>query len=257
MRKLQTHTIGSFLLGFVILASGCGPKYPACKKDEDCNKDKPRNEYCVNQMCQQCRGDQDCTRGQECKAGACTAIENWCEDDSTCPPNTACIDNRCRACTSDAECGEGGKCKQGRCLRKGRCDTEEDCAENQVCENGYCVAAVKPAEAPPKECVLDQVFFDFNEYVLTTEATDIIDKNVTCAKQIGRPVQLVGHADPRGTEEYNMALSERRAQSVRDRLIRLGVDKKKLSTLPKGELEATGTDESGWAHDRRVDFNWK
>ena len=45
-----------------------------------------------------------------------------------------------------------------------------------------------------------------------------------------------------------MALSERRAMSARDRLTRLGLDSHKLKTLPKGELEATGTDEAGWAH---------
>ena len=68
---------------------------------------------------------------------------------------------------------------------------------------------------------------------------------------------LVGHTDPRGTQEYNLALSERRAQSVRDHLGRLGVDGTKLSVLPRGSLDAKGTDEPSWAQDRRVDFTWQ
>jgi peptidoglycan-associated lipoprotein len=92
--------------------------------------------------------------------------------------------------------------------------------------------------------------------VLTTEATDILDKDMACIKRVGRNVQLIGRTDNRGTEEYNLALSERRAQSVKKRLQQLGADGGQLRTLPKGELEATGKDEAGWANDRRVDFEW-
>ena len=52
---------------------------------------------------------------------------------------------------------------------------------------------------------------------------------------------LVGHTDPRGTQEYNLALSERRAQSVRDHLGRLGIDGSKMTVLPRGALDAKGT----------------
>ena len=51
--------------------------------------------------------------------------------------------------------------------------------------------------------------------------------------------------------------SEKRAQSVRDHLGRLGVDGTKVSVLPRGSLDAKGTDEPSWAQDRRVDFSWK
>ena len=69
--------------------------------------------------------------------------------------------------------------------------------------------------------------------------------------------QMIGHTDPRGTQEYNLALSEKRAQSVRDHLGRLGVEGNQLSVLPRGSLDAKGTDEPSWAQDRRVDFAWK
>lgn len=70
----------------------------------------------------------------------------------------------------------------------------------------------------------------------------------------GRNVQLTGRADPRGTDEYNLGLGTRRAESVRSYLQRLGVPGGQLSATTRGELDASGTDESGWQRDRRVDL---
>ena len=73
----------------------------------------------------------------------------------------------------------------------------------------------------------------------------------------GRGVFLNGHTDPRGTEEYNIALSERRAQTVADYLARLGIDPARFRVVPRGETQATGTSESGWSRDRRVEIEWQ
>jgi peptidoglycan-associated lipoprotein len=246
-----------FLLG--MLAAGCGAKYPACNNDEDCNKDQPRGEFCVNQRCQKCRTDKDCPEGSHCNGGRCDPIPGWCKDDSSCAGGI-CINNQCQACNDDGQCGVGGKCRQGKCYKPGQalpCATDNDCPEGQDCKNGLCtqtVALPNPNFKGP--CALAPVYFDFNESTLTNESTQAIDTNFACIQKAGRGAILVGRSDPRGTEEYNLALAERRAQSVRDRLIRLGADTGKLRTLPKGELEATGKDEAGWAQDRRVDFEW-
>jgi peptidoglycan-associated lipoprotein len=101
------------------------------------------------------------------------------------------------------------------------------------------------------------VFFDFNESALTTDATALLAKNAECLKKAAHPVTLVGHTDPRGTQEYNLALSEQRAQSTRDHLGRLGVEGTQMTILPRGALDAKGTDEPSWAQDRRVDFTWR
>ena len=85
----------------------------------------------------------------------------------------------------------------------------------------------------------------------------MLARDAECIKKVNRPAQLIGHTDPRGTQEYNLALSEKRAQSVRDHLGRLGVDGTHISVLPRGSLDAKGTDEPSWAQDRRVDFAWK
>jgi peptidoglycan-associated lipoprotein len=68
-----------------------------------------------------------------------------------------------------------------------------------------------------------------------------------------RNLLLVGHADPRGEEDYNLALGGRRANSVRDAMRKLGVASGRFQLTSRGALEAKGTDEATWAEDRRVD----
>jgi peptidoglycan-associated lipoprotein len=239
--------------------AGCRPNYPACDGDEDCNRDEKRTvkEYCVNKLCQQCRDEKDCKAGQRCNKGRCDAIPGWCADDGGCSDGQVCREHACQACTGDAQCGEGGHCKQGRCIRKGGCQSDDDCAQSEDCKAGRCVPAAPRKASQDAPCHLQSVLFDFNESVLSLEATAAIDANAACINKVGRAVQIIGRSDPRGTEEYNLALSERRALSVKERLQRLGVDVGKLRTLPRGELDATGKDEAGWAQDRRVDFEWQ
>jgi peptidoglycan-associated lipoprotein len=70
----------------------------------------------------------------------------------------------------------------------------------------------------------------------------------------GRSMRLVGHADPRGNEEYNMALGGRRADNVASAIGSAGMDNARMSTSSRGKMDATGTDEDSWAKDRRVDI---
>jgi peptidoglycan-associated lipoprotein len=69
----------------------------------------------------------------------------------------------------------------------------------------------------------------------------------------GRAMRLIGHADLRGPSEYNMALGQRRADSVEGYVDRRGVQRGRVATTSRGAMDATGQDEAGWAHDRRVD----
>lgn len=249
-----------FLLGLLAAAAAailavpsCTPDYPSCETDKNCH-DK---EFCVARKCQQCRDSKDCAAGKTCNAGKCDPIPGYCANKAACPAGQECIANRCKACTSNRECPSGTYCVGGACSAKKPCKVENDCAQNEDCVGGFCVTERAVPPPPPKECTLEAVFFDFNESALTTEATSRLAQNADCLKKVNRPSTLVGHTDPRGTQEYNLALSERRAQSVRDHLGRLGVDGTKLTILPRGSLDAKGTDEPGWAQDRRVDFNWR
>ena len=69
----------------------------------------------------------------------------------------------------------------------------------------------------------------------------------------GKTMRLVGHADPRGDEEYNMVLGGRRADNVKNAIVDAGLSSSKIATTSRGEMDATGTDEAGWEKDRRVD----
>ncbi|MGA3119885.1 MAG: OmpA family protein [Polyangiaceae bacterium] len=69
----------------------------------------------------------------------------------------------------------------------------------------------------------------------------------------GRSMKLVGHADPRGATGYNMSLGQSRADGVEGYLGKRGLAQAKVETTSRGAIDATGTDEAGWEHDRRVD----
>jgi peptidoglycan-associated lipoprotein len=239
-------------LALCALGAGCGPKYPNCNGDKDCKE----KEFCVSGKCQQCRpNEKDCKAGEECVLGACKPIAGYCTEHAQCPKDQSCIDNRCKPCVADSQCGEG-KCHQGRCLPTKSCVKDDDCAQDEDCVKGRCVSAKKSAAPPPAQCALEAVYFDFNESALTTSTTEVLQKDASCLKQVDRKVALEGHADPRGTEEYNLALSERRAISVKQYLVNLGANASRMRTIPKGKTEAKGTDEAGWSRDRRVELTW-
>jgi peptidoglycan-associated lipoprotein len=233
MRRYPSLAVGGlFVLALSLSLVGCKPTYPKCDTDKDCRE----KEYCVNQQCQQCRDSRDCKEGEVCQSGRCELAPK-CTDDSQCPANQSCIDGKCKPCASDDQCGTGGKCERGRCKRASATDT----------------TGGGTTTGGAGDCTLEPIYFDFNESALSTEATAAIDRVADCLKKSSKSVSLVGHTDPRGTEEYNLALSEKRAQAVKERLSRIGVDGSRLRTVPKGEIDATGTDESGWSKDRRVD----
>jgi peptidoglycan-associated lipoprotein len=106
------------------------------------------------------------------------------------------------------------------------------------------------ADAAPK--------FDFDKSDLRSEEHGLLQEVATCVTTgplKGRPLNLVGRADPRGEVEYNFLLGESRAGSVSSALMQLGVDSSQLSTTSRGKLDAIGTDEVGWQRDRRVDID--
>ncbi len=98
--------------------------------------------------------------------------------------------------------------------------------------------------------------FDFDSSNLSSaekEVLDLVAKCLTSGPLQGKGVRLIGRADPRGEQEYNMDLGENRATSVRKYLTGLGVAGARMAITSRGALDATGTDEAGWFKDRRVD----
>ncbi len=112
-------------------------------------------------------------------------------------------------------------------------------------------------EAPAALPELQRIFFDFDQYVLTEEARQTLADNATYMKaKSGVEVKIEGHCDERGTDEYNLALGERRAQAAKNYLVSLGVDADRLSIISYGEevpLDPAST-EAAWAKNRRAEF---
>ncbi|GAA5315281.1 MAG: hypothetical protein AseanaTS_04860 [Candidatus Pelagadaptatus aseana] len=100
---------------------------------------------------------------------------------------------------------------------------------------------------------LDTVFyFDFDQSVLKPEARAALTAHAAQLKASPRSVRLEGHADERGTREYNMALGERRAKAVRDFLVLQGVDSSNLETISYGEERLASS--SSHEMNRRVEL---
>lgn len=101
-----------------------------------------------------------------------------------------------------------------------------------------------------------EAFFDYDSAHVQPEARAVLTKLAKCFSDgplKGRKMNLVGHADPRGEEEYNMVLGGKRSDNVKKLLVSVGLPDGQASTTSRGEMDATGTDESSWAKDRRVD----
>jgi peptidoglycan-associated lipoprotein len=106
---------------------------------------------------------------------------------------------------------------------------------------------------------LQKVYFDFDSFALREDARTTLKANAEMIKTNPSNViiQIAGHCDERGTQEYNMALGEKRALAVRDYLIQLGIDGNRLITISYGEeMPANpGHDEAAWSQNRRAEFN--
>ncbi|GAA0621606.1 MULTISPECIES: peptidoglycan-associated lipoprotein Pal [Thalassospira] len=100
----------------------------------------------------------------------------------------------------------------------------------------------------------DRVFFGFDKYDLAGEARRTLELQAAWLKKYPQyKVVVEGHADERGTREYNLALGERRANSVKDYLIALGIDPSRIETISYGKERpvALGHDEESWGKNRR------
>jgi peptidoglycan-associated lipoprotein len=98
--------------------------------------------------------------------------------------------------------------------------------------------------------------FDFDSARVKAQFRDALVAFAECMQHgalQGKEVLLVGRADPRGSEDYNLALGGSRAGAVRSAVESLGVQERFVDITSRGALDARGTDESGWAEDRRVD----
>jgi len=100
----------------------------------------------------------------------------------------------------------------------------------------------------------DRVFFGYDRYDLTPEARQVLDaQGQWLMAHPGLSITVEGHADERGTREYNLALGDRRANSVKNYLVALGVDPRRVSTISYGKERPAvpGSNETAWAQNCR------
>ena len=103
--------------------------------------------------------------------------------------------------------------------------------------------------------VQDRIFFDYDSFGLNDEAKKILDTQVAWLKSdLNIKVTIEGHADERGTREYNVALGEKRAKSVRDYLVANGIEVSRLKTISFGKERPAffGATEEIFAKNRRA-----
>ncbi|MEA2742422.1 MAG: peptidoglycan-associated lipoprotein [Acetobacteraceae bacterium] len=101
----------------------------------------------------------------------------------------------------------------------------------------------------------DRVFYDFNSSSLRGDATGTLDKQAAwLAKYASANVQIAGNCDERGTEEYNLALGNRRANAAASYLKARGVAAARMNTISYGKDRPTaqGSDEQAWAQNRNA-----
>ena len=240
----------------LLIAAGlllaCGPSYPECDSDDDCAS---HNQVCVDKFCRDCRDDSQCNRVDPCmacEAYACGRRAGCCKSDLDCP------DGRCwrrsgeptgtcgGQCQADEHCPEGQRCLGGNCVPDSQCSTDADCPTGQTCVNGACQAA---------SCTMEPIYFDFNENTIRLDQEEAVTRNAACLKEHLGNYIVEGHCDERGSDEYNLALSQRRAAAVVRIYVQHGVNREMLSTLGYGEEKphCSESSDSCWQKNRRVE----
>lgn len=121
--------------------------------------------------------------------------------------------------------------------------------------------AVLPAYLDPNSPIYKQrsIYFDFDKYVVKSEYNSVVElQGKYLASQPTVNVRLEGNADERGTTEYNLALSQKRAQAVFNAMKVFGASAGQMEVvgLGKEKPKATGHDEAAWAENRRVDIQY-
>ena len=108
-----------------------------------------------------------------------------------------------------------------------------------------------------REKPLGTIYFDYDRAVIRDDARATLDANAAWMKKLRSAKVLVeGHCDERGTEEYNLALGEKRAKAAQDYMLSMGIgsDRIKIISYGKSQPVNPGHDESAWQMNRRAQF---
>ena len=135
------------------------------------------------------------------------------------------------------------------------CSTSQTASTGSGAQTGGMSGPVPGSEEDLVRNVGDRVFYDFNVATLKPDARATLDKQAAwLAKYPQNNVQLAGNCDERGTEEYNLALGQRRANAAAGYLEAKGVAQSRVTTISYGKDRPTalGHDEQSWAQNRNA-----
>ncbi len=259
--KLLKILAAVFSVVVLMTLSACGPKYPDCGSDKDC---KDKGEFCFDKKCVKCVNKSQCAQmgpcgycnaSKECArpkgmSGDCCSLDQDCQQ-GKCWKLPGADTGTCAQCLGEADCGPNMKCVQGNCVPNVECSGDADCGAGKKCENGKCVIAL--CEAKP-------VYFDFDEYAIRADARTALNNTYSCIKERGiTSISIEGNCDERGSDEYNLALGNRRANAAKKFLKGLGMKDKQMSTVSYGEERPAcmSTGESCWTQNRRDEIKFK
>lgn len=108
-----------------------------------------------------------------------------------------------------------------------------------------------------REQPLQMIFFDYDKYYIRNDAKPVLEANAAWLRKFPSVKILIeGHCDERGTEDYNLALGERRAQSTFDYFVALGISPDRMKTISYGKSQPLdlGNNEMAWQRNRRSQF---
>ena len=134
---------------------------------------------------------------------------------------------------------------------------EAEMAKMSAEEKQRAEAAMMAEEARKRAFEEEEIHFDFDKYVLTPKAMMILDEKASYLREHPEMRVLIeGHCDERGTNEYNLALGDRRANSAKNYLVKSGVMESRITTISYGEEQPLCTEhtESCWWRNRRDHF---
>ena len=134
---------------------------------------------------------------------------------------------------------------------------EEEAARAREAEAERARQAAAAAAAAARETLTEMVFFDYDEANLTSEAEARLRAKLEILRNNpGVQLRMEGHADERGTSEYNIALGNERAEAVIQFLTNFGLDVGRFTPVSYGEERplSSGSSEAAWARNRRVEF---
>ncbi len=131
------------------------------------------------------------------------------------------------------------------------------CAKKQTVEPGYDTGDNQEMRAAIQTISDSRVYFAFNKYNIESQYDSVLSRDAEIMKQYPSiRVRIEGNCDDRGTQEYNLALGERRARAAYDYLVAHGVNPGQLEMISYGKENPAvlGTGEAVWSKNRRDDF---